>query len=218
MIKALIFDMDDTLLKTQQTKFAALQALAKNRYNLSLSDDHLRSHWGKPMHTFMADAFHNVDTPEQLVANYMDMSYEFKNEAYEDAYRAINRLYPSYELGILSSASRDLIIRDITRSTLDISMFAYIQGSDETKIHKPDPGVFDPALDWFLKRGVTTAEIMYIGDTLNDYLASSAAGLQFVGIPRDKTMHDLFKKRHARTLSSLDELPGYLEAHVNESV
>ena len=210
--------MDDTLLKTQQTKFAALQALAKNRYNLDLSDDHLRSHWGKPMHTFMADAFHNVDTPEQLVANYMAMSYEFKNEAYEDAYHAINVLYPSYDLGILSSASRDLIIRDITRSTLDISMFAYIQGSDETDTHKPDPGVFGPALEWFSKRGIPPPEIMYIGDTLNDYLASAAADLHFVGIPRNKVMQELFKKHNARTLSSLDELPGYLETHVSGSV
>ena len=65
--RAVLFDLDDTLLKTYQVKWAQHQAVAQKFYNLVLTEETLREHWGKSHLTMMAAYYQNSDTPENMV-------------------------------------------------------------------------------------------------------------------------------------------------------
>jgi beta-phosphoglucomutase-like phosphatase (HAD superfamily) len=47
--KAVLFDFDDTLVESRRMKWDHHKFAAKYFYNLDLTDDDIKEHWGKPM-------------------------------------------------------------------------------------------------------------------------------------------------------------------------
>jgi len=211
MIKGIIFDLDDTLLKTQQTKFRALKAAGKQFYNQDITDEHLLAHWGKPFPVLMDELFLRAEPTDRLIANYMSIVRNFQNQAYDDALRAISGLGQTYHLGILSSASRDLVLHDLQTSGFDADSFVHIQSANDTLVHKPDPAVFQPLLQRFANETISAEHLLYIGDMESDYLASTGAGLHFVGIARTPAQQAMFSRIGAPSIASLEALQAYVE-------
>jgi len=60
MIKAVIFDYDETLVKTLESRIKVYIALAKNEYNLTLTDDQIRKTFGIPYVEFINKLFGDV--------------------------------------------------------------------------------------------------------------------------------------------------------------
>jgi|GEM_PF-1043056 len=211
-IKGIAFDADDTLLKTQETKFQALKAAGQRFYDLTITDERLLQHWGKPFALLMDELFERAEPTEQIIAKYMSIVREFQNQAYDDALRAVGKLCVSYELSVLTSASRDLIEYDLQTTGFDLSKFAYIQAEGDTSVHKPDPLVFQPLLTHFSNANIEAHELIAVGDMPSDYRASTGAGLNFVGIARTPAARQVFAGIGASCIASLDELPDYIAA------
>ena len=94
-------------------------------------------------------------------------------------------------LGHFSTVAKNL------KETFDI-----IHGIEDTKVYKPDPKALEPMLAGLKKRGIT-----YVGDSLNDFYAAQAAGVDFVGVIRGVTTENEFKEAGVnRTVASLYEL------------
>ncbi len=211
MIKAIIFDLDDTLLMTRQTKYEALKFAAKHFYRLTITDDEIDKQWGKPFQAFMFELFRGCDSVENLCKTYKSIIHQFPNKPYPDTIPVLDELEKTFSLGILSTTAHDLAINDLECSGVGVERFGFIQSEEDTTHHKPEPEVFEPTIEQFQSMGVMPQEMLYVGDAYTDYLASSRAGLYFIGIPRLEKEQYQFNSEHIPIISSLEELPAKLE-------
>ena len=211
MLKAIIFDLDDTLLKTKQTKFAAQKFAGKHFYNLEITDEKLRQHWGKPFLTFMSEVYDYVDTPENIAKNYRSIVQNYANEAYEDVLPVLAELYDQYKVCVLTAAPKSLVLYDMEHAGIRLEGFSYIQTEEDTTVHKPDPMVFSPMIDRLATHGIQIDEMLYVGDHPTDFKAATGAGLHFIGIAERSIPKSEFEAMGATTIDSLLELRERLE-------
>jgi len=210
MIKAIVFDMDDTLVITSKIKYLAHKHAAKKFYNLNLTDEDLDRHWGKPFKDIMISLYGKVDNIEKIIENYYSISQDFPLIAHEHAVTVLTKLVKKIPLGLLTAANVRLMSDALSNSGIDQKIFAHIQTSDDTSVHKPDPKVFDPTLKFFSGLGINPGEIVYVGDVLDDFYAAKSAGLHFIGIAGNSIPKTEFAKVGAAAVDSLLDLIDHL--------
>lgn len=208
MNTVLMFDYDDTLVQTRECKFAAIRALALRSYGMSLTNADIERHWGKPYPRFFGDLF-DADGPglNRLLQQYESLNNEFPMRLHPDAQSLIHHFLPSVYSGIVSSASRQRILMQLQELDVPEDRFDFIQGAEQTPVHKPDPRVFQPALAAVRKHHEPPIEIIYVGDADSDFRAASGAGLRFIGIARNEQSRAQLQAAGAQVLDSLDQLP-----------
>jgi len=193
MIKAVIFDLDDTLIKTSETKYEALKFAANHFYKLELTTEMIKTHWGKPFRKFMINLFGEIDTIESIIQNYYSVRNQFPSPAYEDAVNTLGQLAKKYILGVVTASTRHIAEEDLQAAGFNLSLFTYIQTSEQTSVHKPDPKVFEPVSHMLLEKNIFPNNVVYVGDSLADYEAAHGSGFHFVGITGRTTTHTEFK-------------------------
>jgi len=182
MIRAFIFDYDDTLVQTRQCKFAAIKETGVRYYSHQLSDSDIENHWGKPFQTLFHELFRSHDSDlSRVIERYLSVTAEYPMTAYPGATEALVALSSQYSIGVLTSASREVVLSDLARLGFPLSKMAMVQCAEDTQHHKPDPRVFDPLLLTLKDMGIAASETVYVGDSPSDLSAASAAGLKFVG-------------------------------------
>jgi len=206
MIKAIIFDLDDTLIQTSKAKYKALQYAAKKFYNLELSDEEIQSHWGKPFELFMRDLFGDVEETTKIIQNYYTIRNNFPTPAYEESKKLLLELRGNYKLGVVTASTRHMTIEDLRIAGLSELMFDLIQTCEETSFHKPDPKVFEPIKTKFAEKSILANELLYIGDSISDYEAAHGAGISFIGIANRTTPSENFDKAGSKWITNLTEL------------
>lgn len=202
--KAILFDYDDTLVKTRQTVYQAHKIAAKKFYDLDLTDELIEPHWGKPYPEMLMGMYQYVDNYDHIHQKYMSVRRNYPMQIYADTLPVIHQLLNRYHLGILTAANLDLIQFDLETLNFPIAQFTLIQTADDTTVHKPDPAVFTPALKKLKNKKIRPHETLYVGDAFTDYQAATGAGLQFIGIVRNA--HNPFATLNIQTIHSLEEL------------
>ena len=205
MIKAILFDLDDTLIKTFETKKEALKHIGRMFYDIELSDKDIRLYWGRPIRELLKSLYGDIDI-EKAFERYVVEREKYPAIAYEDAISTLEKLAKDYVLGIITTKSKRYIKNDFAITGIPQNLFFIIQTEEESKVHKPDPEVFTYVLDHLEKRGIKREEILYVGDTLSDYYAARDAGLQFYGIAGRTVSKVDFESQGAKTIAELPEL------------
>lgn len=211
MIKAVIFDLDDTLVKTSEAKYDALKYAAKKFYNLDLTTEQIRSHWGKPFPVFMNDLFGSVDSIEDIIHNYRSIRNDFPSLTYEGAVRTIKDISSLYVVCLLTAGTKSMVEEDLILGGFDLKLFEYIQTAEQTEVHKPNPAVFKPVLAFLLSANVALTEIVYVGDSPQDEHATKGGGIHFVALIDRTHTKEAFSKE-ALTISHLADLPKLLKS------
>lgn len=193
MIKIVIFDLDDTLTKTSETKYAALKFAANHFYKLQLTTEMIKSHWGKPFKKFMGDLFGEVDTVESIIQNYYSIRNKYPSPAHEGAVNTIEQLAKKYTLGVVTASTKHIAEEDLKAAGFNVSLFTYIQTSEQTTVHKPDPKVFEPITRLLSKNMISPKEVVYVGDSLDDFQAAEGNGFHFIGLSGRTTSQKEFK-------------------------
>jgi HAD superfamily hydrolase (TIGR01549 family) len=205
--KAILFDLDDTLLKTSTVKWAHHKAVAKRFYDIDLTNEVLSKHWGMPLEPMMAIFYQNADTPENMLKANLSLEDEFPKELQADALKVVDTLLKSgIEVGIVTSILGHLAKKDLLRLGFPADKFFLLQGADDESAHKPDPRVFNKALKLLETKGITPEEVMYVGDALMDYYAARDAGIGFTGVTTGFVTKEQFEKEGAHAASSLTAL------------
>ena len=206
MIKAIIFDLDDTLIQTSRAKYSAIKHAGKTFYDLEINDHEIKSHWGKPFELFMKDLFGGIDETEKIISNYYSIRNDFPTPSYPGTHETLVNLKNKFLLGIVTAATRHMAIEDLGIAKLDHKIFDYIQTSEDTDFHKPDPKVFSPIVAKFQDIGIANNELLYVGDSLNDYHAAAGAQIRFVALADRTTPSSDFDKNNIKSVKEIQEL------------
>ena len=206
---AVVFDMDDTLIKTFEIKLRQHKHFARECYGFDLAEDEFRKYWGQPFHIFLEGLYGHVDDVERAHSEYIKLSHLFPVELQEDTLSVLDGLHGAgKKLGIVTATAREVALRDLTPVGFPFGRLHKLQTSDDTLVHKPDPGVFAPMLEALKGAGVREG-ILYVGDALTDYYAARDAGLDFVGVTTGLVTAEQFRAAGVRQV--VDRLGGVAE-------
>lgn len=181
-IKAIVFDVDDTLTQSMKCKWQGLQKTARKFYGVDLTRDTIKKFWGLPFEEMILKMIPQASDLNTITQQYLEVTREFPMTAQDNGPALINKLKKQYLLAALTSSSREFIIKDLEDAGYRMSDFIFIQTSEDTNFHKPDPRVFLFVTGKLSKRNINTPEILYAGDSLLDFKAARGAGIQFIAV------------------------------------
>ncbi|HSW89009.1 MAG TPA: HAD-IA family hydrolase [Candidatus Saccharimonadales bacterium] len=205
-IKVVLFDHDDTLVRTIEAKWAEHKHIAKKYYGKDLTDDELHKHWGKPLST-MIGLLYGTDDLIQAMDYVKITQNDFPKKLHDDTLATLKHLKKaSRKIGVITATTRHSFENDLKTLHIPENLFDYTQTEDDTSFHKPDPRVFKPVLLWLKQEGIKPSEVVYVGDGLHDMKAALGAGFEFIGVSTGLVTQSTFKKNGATAILKLSDL------------
>jgi phosphoglycolate phosphatase-like HAD superfamily hydrolase len=213
MIKAVIFDFDDTLVESREIKWAHHRHVAKKFYDIDLKDETLHKHWGKPLYTLISELYQNSDSLENMYDALISTRHDFLKGPYKGSAETVEILINhGLKIGVLSATNKKYLIEDLIRLGFLVDHLAVIQGADETLVHKPDPDVFLPVLKKLKEEGIGKEDIVYVGDSLDDMQAAEGAGIGFIAVTTGLYSEEDFRNHGVKVImKDIKELPDLIK-------
>jgi len=181
-LKAIIFDLDDTLWRTCHVSYDRHVTMAKKLGLRVPEESEFRSIWGMTWQREVATLW-----PEQPFDSYREAYVkEFEADEYplhDGANEAVEfAKQKNLFLGIVTSRDRQSIAPRSKQNGFRLDLFDFVFTADDTPVHKPDPRVFEHPLKLLADKGVSAEETLYVGDLAIDYLAAKGNGMPFIGV------------------------------------
>ncbi len=174
--KAIIYDIDGTLLNTVDQNMYPLIRIIKEELNEDWTYDQVVPFTAQPGMKTIADL--GIADVEGVYARWVRYVNEYGPGA--QPYDGIPELLAfareqGLKQGIASSKRRPQYGIDMGRHGYDQLMDAAVLCED-TELHKPDPA---PLLECLRRLGVEAGDALYMGDARSDMVAARAAGMDF---------------------------------------
>lgn len=212
--KAVLFDFDDTLVKTASIKWPHHKAVAKKFYDIDLSDEVIAQYWGLPFDSMLAHLYQHRDTPENMLQANLSLEEQFPKELQDDSLAIIEILLQAgVEVGVISSMLGFVVKKDMGRLGFPYDRFVILQGAEDAPLRKPDPGVFNHAIDLLKEKKIAPHETIYVGDALMDYYAARDARLGFMGVTTGFVSQEQFASVGAPSRPTLKGVLSALTVH-----
>lgn len=183
--RAVIFDYDDTLVRTMEAKWAQHRHVAREHFAIDLTDSLIAEVWGQPLPEVVRQLYriphdHDVAGALELVYRYND---RYPKLPFVDTMPTLTFLKThGFRVGIITSTTRRSLAADVDRLSGLFNSVEYIQTADDTEYYKPDRRVFEPAKCWLRSIGIGIEDALYVGDSLLDARAANDVGMNFVGV------------------------------------
>ncbi|MEM0975933.1 MAG: phosphoglycolate phosphatase [Pseudomonadota bacterium] len=183
-VKAVIFDLDGTLLDSAPDIHACVNAMLADYGLPPLSLDEVKSFIGKGVPTLVAQVLAARDAPQTVT---QDEALARLLDKYAQSNRALVRPYPGVEtlleglaargkhMGICTNRPKALT-EELLRGLGLSEYFSAIVGGDTLPLPKPDPGPLKLCLE---QLGVTPQETLFVGDSETDEKTAAALGMRF---------------------------------------
>lgn len=181
MVKAVIFDIDGTLLDSFEANLKFFQDLMARAGYAPLT----REQYSRMYHLNMRDVIRTLTAPssEDEITRIGELGrsreVEYSLELLrmpEHAEETIKALDEKYLLGIATSRLRDNVYEVPELAALR-QYFRATVGYEDTLNHKPDP---EPLVLAARQLGVEPRESVYVGDAETDVQAARAAGMKII--------------------------------------
>ena len=210
MIKAIVFDFDDTLIHTYENGLANLRLIGKELGLPLPSDSAMRKHWGKSAKDFIRNLWPGARI-EDFSRKYLSLNRTMKPyPPVRGVHEILDLLSGEFVLGIVTGGEREVMIRKMISSKIDFKKFSFILTHDEIGKSKSDPGYFDHVLLELKGLGIGRREVLFVGDSVHDWEAARKGGLYFAGVlTGPTTMEDFLGKglEKSMIIPSVTELP-----------
>ncbi|MGH8171839.1 MAG: phosphoglycolate phosphatase [Rhodanobacteraceae bacterium] len=189
-VRALLFDLDGTLVDTAPDITAAVDATLRSLEHPPLESATVRSYIGRGIDTLL----HRVLTRERDGSATLEL-HERARDVFFREYGAHNGrtavVYPGVREGLEHARRIGLSMACVTNKLQTFSddllklvdldaYFDFVIGGDALPKRKPDP---EPLLHAAALLGVAPGECLMIGDSSNDAMAARAAGMPVVLVP-----------------------------------
>ncbi len=204
-IRAVLFDLDGTLLDSFRSHLAIYQATLAT-FGIALDARRFRRLYAPNWNEF----YRRVGLPpehwEAASAEWLRQAAGHEPLPFPGVADVLAQLRRTYRLGVVTGGSRSRVDADLRRGEL-AGCFAVVVTADDVREPKPAPeglGIALRTLD------VAASQALYVGDTESDHDFARAAGVAFVAVDGGFSRHDR-RAGYAR-LRSITDLPGYLQA------
>lgn len=196
MVKAIIFDLDGTLIDRQK----AFKEFLYNEFNKYTIDEELINNmiedilvwddYGRVPRNISFGKWEEKYNLEGLTAKKLDEIWKKESGKtcylYDDVRPTLTELKKKYKLAILTNGSPTSQRRKL--DSIDIyDLIEYSLISGEYEVNKPDPKIYRFVCD---NLGYKPQECVYVGDTFDiDYEGAINAGLKAVFVNHKKEVH-----------------------------
>jgi phosphoglycolate phosphatase len=171
-----LFDVDGTLLDSEQDICGAMQGALRNTQHKDISNQFLRRYIGRHLIDLYQDLLpgHSREQMDALVVEY--------RRIYHERNHGLTRLYPGVAEALAALPGRKSTATTkgtpTTRLVLErfglLSYFAHVQGTDGFPA-KPEPDVILASLQVF---GARPEDCLFVGDSAADMEAGKRAGVK----------------------------------------
>lgn len=178
MIKAVLFDIDGTLLDTEKQVIAGLQETLREQKGLQVAAEDLFYTLGIPGKQVVADFADSDSESDQLLQSWESkMKTNFKDvQIFPGIVDLLEGLREKgLLLAIVTSKNKSEFVDEVTPFGLNSYFQAVITASDTLK-HKPNP---EPVLKGLDELQVLAEQTIYVGDAVYDLRSGKAAGTKF---------------------------------------
>lgn len=177
-IRNILFDLDGTLLDTNELIIKSFQHTYKRHLDKHVHREEIIKNFGEILKTTLDRDFGEVG--EEAIKTYRDFqvgNFEKLIAIHSGVKEGVIELHrQGYKLGIVTSRLNDSTMRGLNHFELT-DYFQSIVGSDKTDVHKPDP---TPAFMALKELGGKPEETLLVGDSHYDILCARNAGITSV--------------------------------------
>jgi len=172
-IKAVLFDLDGTILYTNDLIVNSFQFTLKKILGLTITREEIVECFGEPLYKTLGK--YSSERLEELVKTYREYNLEChdsQTKIFPDVISTLKILKNSgYKLGIVTSKINQVALRGLELFDL-IKYFDCFVGANDTAKHKPDPEPLLIALD---RLRIQPENAIYVGDSPYDLLCGRNA-------------------------------------------
>ena len=185
MIKAIIFDLDGTLVDSVDYHTEAW-VKAFQKYGYDFPFDRLREQIGKGSEFIIGELLPEAEAEklESDIAGYRKQYYQENLLEKVQPFPKVRELFEKIKADnikvVLASSARKETIEHY-KKLLDIAdLIDGATSTDDVEQSKPEPDIFAAALDQL--KGIDPEEVIVVGDSPYDAIAASKIGLRTVGV------------------------------------
>ncbi len=203
MIHAVLFDLDGTLIDTNELIIDSFKHTFEF-FNKSIpTREDIIDCFGEPLHGTMSKFF---DDGEQAVKVYREFNLKYHDEridSYGNAKEMLKALKDKgIKLGIVTSKNKNTAIRGLKKCDL-IDYFEVLVTSDDVEKHKPNK---EPVLKACESLGVEPKNTLMVGDSIVDILSGKNAGSKTCGVLYSLMSEKLLKEEADYYIEDLMDL------------
>ena len=210
-IKAILFDLDGTLIDTKELILTSFRQGSTDVLGEAIADELIVPLIGIPL--IEQVRILAPDHVDELMAAYRLRNLELHDELiayYEGTREMLDELKAEgRRLAVVTSKRNVPALEGLKSFDLE-GYFEFVNGLEETEKHKPDP---EPILVAAFRLGVDATECLYIGDSTYDMLAARAAGSVAVAVLWGMGGHNELLEAGAQyEAATPSELPGIIRS------
>ena len=204
-LRAVIFDLDGTLLDSYPVHFQAYR-YTFSRFGIDLTEaDFLATYSPNWFDTYRALGLPQ-DSWEEADAYWLEAASRLAPQLFPGVLDTLQRLRRSFRLGLVTSGSKERVFRDLGERDLQSFFETIVTGDD---VHNPKPAP-DGLLQALEAMRLTAGEAVYVGDSGLDWEMSTNAGVPFLGI--QSRFASLDSETPCPQVAAITELPALLNA------
>ncbi|MBT3539156.1 HAD hydrolase-like protein [Candidatus Parcubacteria bacterium] len=205
-IKAVIFDIDNTLLNQKKafsdTLSQAVEGLLQDGISFPshLSKERLTEVERQNLHfeDIFKELFPGDTTGEPLWRVVLEKYREIApGVAYEATINAVEVVKKFKEQGLvlgLVTNRVNMVVERMAQAGFDMNDFAFIYTPREKQYAKPHPRAFELALEDLGRRGIRSEQVVMFGDHTDDYYSAFYQNINFVAVVQGHITRDGFRE------------------------
>ena len=210
MIKAVIFDMDGTMLDTEHVKEEGLKYVGEN-LNVKIDDQTLTQIRGTNntrLKEILCNKFEGLDVEKLLETREKYVEKYFENNPIEPKKGLLELLEflknHDYKMAVASSSNLEVIKKYLKKVGV-FDYFDVIIGGDIVTKGKPDPEIYSKCME---QLNLSKEECIGVEDTANGVLSIHRAGMKPIMIPDlEKPSEEIENLVYAKLESLSDVIP-----------
>jgi phosphoglycolate phosphatase len=208
--KAVIFDIDGTILDTRVGIVEAVKYTIDALQLNMLSEDQLNTFVGPPIQTSFITKYALSETEVQNAAYIFREYYKnislLKAKPYDGIYDAMNKLKKQgFKIGIATYKRQDYAIKLLEHFRFDCYCESICGADDKNKLTK-----LDIIKNCLLDLGIRDkAQAVMVGDSEYDAIGAAEAGIDFIGVTWGfgfRTTEDVMRYRNVGCVNSMEVL------------
>lgn len=192
MLKLIVFDVDGTLVDTDEVILATWKELIRlyKPSDYFLDDDIIRTFSGPPLRDSIKRVFSEMDQ-EFIFNEYNRITpglYKDNIRTFSNVVETLNKLKnEGYRLAILTNKDSKMSRYTLELAGIDIGLFDEIITADDVKTLKPNPEGLQKILN---KLCIKNTEAISVGDTEFDYYCGVNAGVKTIMMTMKKRPYE----------------------------